>query len=168
MLAGKTIVIIAAMARNRAIGLDGSMPWHLPRELRHFRETTMGKPIVMGRKTWESIGRVLPGRQNIVVTRNRNYVAEGCDVTGSLQEALSAAQGEEVMIIGGGQLYAQAMPHADRMILTQVDCAPQADPWFPAWNGEEWCETDSRSELPDEKNPLAYRVVVLTRNTEDR
>ncbi len=71
MLAGKTIVIIAAMARNRAIGLDGSMPWHLPRELRHFKETTMGKPIVMGRKTWESIGRVLPGRQNIVVTRNR-------------------------------------------------------------------------------------------------
>ncbi len=83
-------------------------------------------------------------------------------MAGSLQEALSAAQGEEVMIIGGGQLYAQAMPHADRMILTQVDCAPQADTWFPAWKEEEWCETDSRSGLPDEKNPLAYRVVVLT------
>lgn len=163
MLAGKTIVIIAAMARNRAIGLDGAMPWHLPRELRHFKDTTMGKAIVMGRKTWESIGRVLPGRQNIVVTRNRNYVAEGCNVAGSLEEALSAALGEEIMIIGGGQLYAEAMPHADRMILTQVDCEPEADTWFPAWKEEEWVEVGSRSEEAGENNPLAYRVVELVK-----
>ena len=104
MLAGKRITLIAAMGRNRAIGLEGAMPWHLPRELRHFKETTMGKPIVMGRKTWESIGRVLPGRQNIVVTRNPDYVAEGCDVTGSLEGAVARASGREVMIIGGGQL----------------------------------------------------------------
>lgn len=168
MLAGRKIVIIAAMARNRAIGVNGSMPWHLPRELRHFKDTTMGKPIVMGRKTWESIGRVLPGRQNIVVTRNRDYGAQGCDVATSLEEAVLLAVGAEVMVIGGGQLYAAAMPYADRMILTQVDCEPQADTWFPEWRKEDWVERELRSELPDEKNPLVYRVVVLTRNMEDR
>ncbi|MEE4218948.1 MAG: dihydrofolate reductase [Xanthomonadales bacterium] len=168
MLAGKSIVVIAAMARNRAIGLAGSMPWHLPRELRHFKETTMGKPIVMGRKTWESIGRILPGRQNIVVTRNREYAVAGGIVAASLEGAVALAAGAEVMVIGGGQLYAEAMPYADRMILTQVDCEPEADTWFPDWREEEWIEEELRSELPDEKNPLAYRVVVLTRNVEDR
>ena len=161
MLNGKRITLIAAMARNRAIGLDGAMPWHLPRELRHFKETTMGKPIVMGRKTWESIGRVLPGRQNIVVTRNRGYAAEGCDVAASLEEAVALAEGEEVMIIGGGQLYAEAMACADRMVLTFVECEPEADTWFPEWQAEEWEEKESRSELADDRNPHDYRVVEL-------
>ena len=156
-------MIIAAMARNHAIGMNGSMPWHLPRELRHFKDTTMGKPIVMGRKTWESIGRVLPGRQNIVVTRNRDYSAQGCDVAASLEEAVLLAVGEEVMVIGGGQLYAEAMPYADRMMLTMVDCKPEADTWFPEWDHEIWTEVSSREELPDKKNPLAYRVVELAR-----
>ena len=163
MIAGKTITLVAAMARNRAIGLDGAMPWHLPRELKHFKETTMGKPIVMGRKTWESIGRVLPGRQNIVVTRNRKYTAPGCDVVASLEQAVWLAGGDEVMVIGGGQLYAEALPVADRMVLTLVDCEPGADTWFPQWDPSGWREVSSRSEAPDEKNPHAYRVIDLVR-----
>ena len=163
MLQGKKITLVAAMARNRAIGLDGAMPWHLPRELRHFKETTFGKPIVMGRKTWESIGRVLPGRQNIVVTRNPDYQAAGCDVVDSLESAAETAAGDEVMMIGGGQLYAEALPFADRMVLTLVECEPEADTWFPAWNDGEWREVASREEAPDEENPHAYRVVELER-----
>lgn len=163
MIAEKRITLVAAMARNRVIGLDGAMPWHLPRELRHFKETTMGKAIVMGRKTWESIGRVLPGRQNIVVTRNPDYRAEGCDVVGSLEDAVSAASSEEVMIIGGGELYVAALPHADRLVLTLVDCEPEGDTWFPEWDDGCWLEVSSRDEAPDENNPQAYRVMDLRR-----
>jgi len=156
---GKKITIIAAMARNLAIGLNGDMPWHLPGELKHFKETTMGKPMIMGRKTWESIGRPLPGRQNIVVTRSRSFQAEGCDVAGSLDQAVQIARGEVVMIIGGGQLYKQALPISDRMILTLVDCEPEADTWFPEWQHSEWRQTNLRSESADERNPYAYQVI---------
>jgi dihydrofolate reductase len=158
MRLGRKVTIIAAMARNRAIGLDGKMPWRLPGELRHFKETTMGKPLVMGRKTWESIGRALPGRQNIVVTGNRSLQAPGCDVAGSLDQALQLADGDEVMIIGGGQLYQQAMAFSDRVILTVVDCAPEADTWFPEWREEEWRQISLRSETSDDRNPCAYQV----------
>jgi dihydrofolate reductase len=164
MFKEKTITLIAAMARNRAIGFDGELPWHLPAELKHFKETTMGKPIVMGRKTWETIGRALPGRQNIVVTRNRAYLAEGCTVVQSFDEAMEAAVGEEVMIIGGGHLYRQALPMADRMMLTLVDCEPEADTWFPDWNKEEWQEISRRSQAADENNALAYKVLKLERS----
>ena len=163
MLGGKDIILVAAMARNRAIGLDGAMPWHLSRELKHFKATTMGHPIVMGRKTWESIGRALPGRQNIVVTRNPEYRAEGCDVVVSLEAAVAVAGGKAVMVIGGGQLYGQALPHADRMVLTLVDCEPEADTWFPEWDPADWAEVSAREEAPDEANPHAYRVIELVR-----
>ena len=163
----KTIIIVAAMARNRAIGLAGAMPWRLPGELQHFKATTMGKPIVMGRKTWESIGRALPGRQNIVVTRNRDYRADGCLVVPSLSLAIERAEGDEVMIIGGGQLYQQAVAIANRMVLTLVDCAPAADTWFPEWDDKEWCETSRRSQPIDEHNELAYDVIELTRRSLD-
>jgi dihydrofolate reductase len=156
---GKTITIIAAMGRNRAIGLGGEMPWHLPDELRHFKETTMGKAIVMGRKTWDSIGRALPGRQNIVVTRNPDFSEPGCEVARSLEQAIGLARGAEVMIIGGGQLYAAALPLADRMVLTEVDCEPAADTWFPEWRQDDWREQELRSRSPDERNPYAYRVI---------
>ena len=159
----KKITIIAAMARNRAIGLNGDMLWHLPGELKHFKQTTMGKPIVMGRKTWESIGRALPGRQNIVITRSLDYQATGCLVVNSLKEALDQAQGEEVMIIGGGQLYEQALAMAHRMILTRVDCEPDGDTWFPEWGSEDWRETGRRSQGVDEDNDLAYDVLELVR-----
>jgi len=160
---GKAITIIAAMARNRAIGFESRMPWHLPGELRHFKETTWGKPIVMGRKTWESIGRVLPGRQNIVVTRNGGYLAKGCFVVQSLPLAVEEAEGDEVMIIGGGQLYRQALPEAGRMVLTLVDCSPHADTWFPEWNEDEWQEISRRSQALDKNNKLAYDVIELIR-----
>jgi dihydrofolate reductase len=163
MLGGKRITIVAAMARNRAIGRDGGLPWRLPRELKHFKETTMGKPIVMGRRTWQSIGRPLPGRQNIVVTRNPAFRAEGCDVAASLDDAVAVARGGEVMVIGGGQLYAEALEHADRMILTVVDCEPAADAWFPPWREQEWHETLLRTERADGINPLDYRVIELAR-----
>ena len=163
MLQGKRITLIAAMARNRAIGRDGQLPWHLPRELKHFKTTTMGCPIVMGRRTWESIGRALPGRQNIVLTRSDGYEAAGCDVVRSLGQAVATARGDEVMIIGGGQLYAEALPVADRMILTVVDCAPDADTWFPDWAESEWREKLVREEHADDRNPLDYRVIELTR-----
>lgn len=163
MLLGRTITLVAAMASNRAIGLGGSMPWHLPRELQHFKQTTLGKPIVMGRITWQSIGRVLPGRQNIVVTRNSSFQAPGCDVVSSLTRAVEVAAGPEVMVIGGGQLYAEAMPFADRMVLTMIECEAQADTWFPEWTPSEWVEVESRVELADEQNPHDYRVVEFSR-----
>ncbi len=123
----------------------------------------MGKPIVMGRKTWESIGRALPGRQNIVVTRNRDYRAEDCLVVQSLTLAIEGAEGDEIMVIGGGQLYRQALPTADRMVLTLVDCAPAADTWFPEWNESEWTEISRRSQAIDEINELAFEIIELTR-----
>lgn len=165
---GKKITLIAAMARNRAIGIEGEMPWHLPGELGHFKKATMGKPIVMGRKTWESIGRALPGRQNIVVTRNSSYHAPGCDLACSLQEAVRIADGEEIMIIGGGQLYLQALDSADRMILTEVDCMPEGDTWFPEWDADQWEQAGVRHEQADENNPYAYRVVEWVRKTGPR
>jgi dihydrofolate reductase len=159
----KTITIIAAMANNRAIGLEGRMPWHLPAELQHFKRTTMGKPIIMGRKTWEAIGRPLPGRQNIVVSRQPGLVASGCDCAGSLETALEAARGPEVMIIGGGELYRQALPVATRMVLTLVDCSPPADTWFPEWREDDWMEVDRVRHAADDDNPLAYEILELRR-----
>jgi len=166
MYHGKKITIIAAMARNLAIGLNGDMPWHLPGELKHFKETTMGKAIVMGRKTWESIGRPLPGRQNIIVTRNRSLRLPACDVAGSLDEAVRVARGKEVMIIGGGELYRQALAFSDRMILTLVDCEPEADTWFPEWQIDNWRQASLRSESADERNPYAYQVIEWVRKTD--
>ena len=160
----KTITLVAALASNGAIGLEGRMLWHLPGELKHFKETTLGKPVVMGRKTWESIGRTLPGRQNIVVTGNREFCAEGCETAVSLEAALVLASGREIMIIGGGELYRQAMPLASRMILTLVECEPMADTWFPEWERSDWRLLRSRTVDADEHNPYAYRVQELVRN----
>jgi dihydrofolate reductase len=159
----KTLTIVAAMARNRGIGIDGKMPWHLPNELRHFKATTLGKPIVMGRKTWESIGRPLPGRQNIVISRNREYAGEGFDLCQSLDHALEISSGNEVMVIGGGELYKQALPMASRMVLTLVDCEPDADTFFPAWTAAEWQELSRRSVPADEANPIACEILELQR-----
>jgi dihydrofolate reductase len=159
----KTITLIAAMGKNRAIGLDGRMPWHIPAELQHFKQATMHKAILMGRKTWQSIGRPLPGRQNIVISRNPNFVATGADVTDSLKGALSASNSDEVMIIGGGQLYELALPIAKRMILTLIDIEPEADTWFPEWNAGDWQQTSERCFAIDDDNKLAYRIVEFER-----
>ncbi len=157
------LTIVAAIARNRAIGIDGRMPWHLPGELRHFKTLTMGKPLVMGRKTHESIGRPLPGRRNIVVSRDPSYRAEGCEVAGSLDEALALAGEGEVMLIGGGELYRLGLSRASRMVLTLVDLEPEADTWFPAWDEAQWTEVGRREHPADEDNAIAFTVVDLRR-----
>jgi len=159
----KRLTLIAAMGKNRAIGLDGRMPWHLPAELQHFKKATMGKAIVMGRKTWQAIGRPLPGRQNIVVSRNPGFHAEGVDLATSLDGAVAMSQSDEVMIVGGGQLYALALPLASRMVLTLIDIEPEADTWFPEWDEKEWSLTSERHFPVDEKNKLAYRIVEFNR-----
>lgn len=159
----KQITLIAAMGKNRAIGLDGKMPWHLPAELQHFKQATMGKAILMGRKTWQSIGRPLPGRQNIVISRDPGFVAVGADVVGSLEFALEISQADEIMVIGGGQLYELALPLAQHMILTLIDIEPGADTWFPRWDERQWQKTTERQFKVDDQNALAYRIVELTR-----
>lgn len=151
------------MGRNRAIGLAGRMPWHLPAELQHFKRVTMGKSIVMGRKTWQAIGRPLPGRQNIVISRDPASVPGMVEAAGSLEAALEIAESDEVMIIGGGQVYKLAMPLARRMVLTLIEIEPQGDTWFPAWDEAEWAQTQARYFPPDESNELAYRIVEFER-----
>lgn len=154
----KTLTLVAAMGRNGGIGQAGRMPWHLPAELKHFKRTTLGKPVVMGRKTWESIGRPLPGRQNLVVTRNKALRADGAQLVGSLVEAIEAAEGTELMVIGGGELYRQALPLASRMVLTTIDIEPECDTWFPAWDPADWTLVDAEQVPPGEGNDLAFEV----------
>ena len=160
----KRLTLIAAMGKNRAIGLDGRMPWHLPAELQHFKKATMGKAIVMGRKTWQAIGRPLPGRQNIVVSRNPDFHAEGVDLANSLDDAIAMSESDEVMIIGGGQLYALALPMANRMVLTLIDIEPEADTWFPEWDEQKWSQVSEKHFPIDDNNKLAYRIIELSRN----
>ncbi len=137
--------LIAALGENRVIGVDNSMPWHLPGDFKYFKATTLGKPIIMGRKTWDSLGRPLPGRLNLVVTRQADLHLEGAEVFTSLEaarvraEAWAQEQGaDEVMLIGGAQLYAQGLPEADRLYLTRVALSPEGDAWFPEFNPQEW------------------------------
>jgi dihydrofolate reductase len=160
----KRVCLIAAMGKNHAIGLDGAMPWHLPAELQHFKQATMGKAILMGRKTWQSIGRPLPGRQNIVISRNAAFSAEGAEVAGSLAAAIKIAAADEIMVIGGGQLYTLALPLAQRMLLTLIDIEPAADTWFPKWDKTQWTQVTEKNFQVDGKNVLAYRIVELVRN----
>ena len=160
----RTLTLIAAMGKNRAIGMAGRMPWHLPAELQHFKKVTMGKTIVMGRKTWQAIGRPLPGRQNIVVSRNPDFHADGVDLATSLEDAALMSESDEVMIIGGGQLYALALPLAQRMVLTLIDIEPEADTWFPEWDDQKWSQTSEKHFPIDDKNKLVYRVIELSRN----
>lgn len=154
------ISLIVAVSRSGVIGKNGKMPWHLPADLKYFKSITMGKPIVMGRKTFESLGRPLPGRENIVLTRDKNFIAEGCTIIHSLEEMLQhAADADEVMIIGGAQLYEQMLPHADHIYMTQVDCQAEGDTWFPEIDPAEWEMTFSEAHEADEKNPCAYTFI---------
>ena len=159
----KTTTLVAAMAKGRVIGLRGAMPWHLPAELAHFKVTTMGKSLVMGRKTWDSIGRPLPGRQNIVVTRDTKLEAPGCDIAYSLEHAISMATSDEVMIIGGGSLYEQALPGAERMVLTHIESEAEGDTWFPEWDENEWVPVNREHFAADVSNGLAYDIVEYQR-----
>jgi dihydrofolate reductase len=157
--------MIVAMAHNRIIGADNDMPWHLPADLKHFRQTTMGKPVVMGRKTYESIGKALPGRHNIVITTNSEYTLDDASVVYSVAEALAlCAQEEEVMIIGGGSIYALLIDHTDTLHLTFIDKDVAGDTQFPDWNEHgEWQEVSREAHSADDKNPHDYEFVTLVR-----
>lgn len=156
-------LIVAAGERNE-IGKAGGMPWHLPADLKHFKATTLGKPVVMGRHTHESIGKALPGRRNIVVTRNPAYRAEGCEVAHSLQEALRlAGDAAEVMIIGGAALYREALPRAERIYLTRIAGQFEADTYFPALDMQEWQEKQRVHQPADERNAYACDFINLER-----
>lgn len=140
------ISLIVAHDENRVIGYENAMPWHLPGELQYFKEMTMGKPIIMGRKTFESIGRPLPGRRNIVITRNESYQAEGIEVVGSLQDALTLVKdAPEIMIIGGAQIFEQALHLADKLYITLINHTFNGDTYFPIY--EDWQLTSSREPI---------------------
>ena len=156
-------LIVAAGERNE-IGKGGRMPWHLPADLKHFKEVTLGKPVIMGRRTHESIGKALPGRRNIVVTRNIDYTAEGCEIAHSLREALNlAGAAPEIMIIGGAALYREALPLTDRIYLTRVAGQFEADTYFPAFDVQEWQEKQHVRRPADERNAFACEFIVLER-----
>lgn len=154
------ISMIAAMAHDRVIGKDNQMPWHMPADLAHFKRVTLGKPVLMGRKTFESIGRPLPGRRNLVISRNPGYQADGIEVVGSVEAALALlAENEvaEVMVIGGGHLYAELLPKADCLYLTRIELEVEGDTRFPAFADELWQCVEREVHQADEKNPHPYR-----------
>ncbi len=158
-----TLSLIWAMADNRVIGIENRLPWKLPADMKWFRQNTMGKPIIMGRLTFESFGaKPLPGRRNIIISRNPSYTADGIEVYTSLEDALQSTQNnEETMIIGGMSLYKQALPLADRLYMTLIHANVEGDAWFPEFDLHEWQET-ARNDFPaDEKNPHAYSFITL-------
>jgi dihydrofolate reductase len=160
------ISLVAAVADNGVIGAEGGMPWHLPADLAHFKQLTLGKPVLMGRMTWESIGRPLPNRRNLVLTRDSHWRAPGAERVGSVEEAMKAVAqaGEgELMVIGGAEVYRQALPKAVRIYLTRIHAEPWGDTLFPELDPEEWREVARRERLSDERNPWDMTFVVLER-----
>ncbi len=158
------ISIIVAADEHGGIGWRGRLPWHLPEDLKRFKALTMGKPIVMGRRTWESLGRPLPGRLNIVVTRQPGLRAEGARFAGSLEEALLAAEGApEVFVIGGGELYALALPLAQRVYLTRVHATVDADAWLPPLDPAQWEEVAREDRPADPRHSHAHSFLELRR-----
>jgi dihydrofolate reductase len=156
--------LIVAVARNGVIGKSNQLPWRLPEDLKRFRTLTMGHHIIMGRRTWESIGRPLPGRTSVVVTRRGDYAAPGALVVHSLADALAACTGDdEVFVIGGAEIYGEALPLADHIYLTRIDADYAGDAFFPALSGEEWGEAGREPPRATEPGQPAYDFVVLTR-----
>ena len=150
--------LIAALARNRVIGRDQRLPWHLPADLRFFKQMTMGKPLLMGRRTWESIGRPLPGRQMIVLSRDPHVQAPGCSLAQTLDQALEIAHAApELMVIGGAQLYRQTLPLAERMYLTRIEADVSGDTWFPEWEEREWRLVWEEAHPADAQHAWPYR-----------
>jgi dihydrofolate reductase len=164
------VSMIAALGRNRVIGVDNRMPWHIPADLKFFKAQTVGKPVVMGRRTLEAIGKPLPGRPNIVVTRDASFAAEGTIVAPNLDEAISVAEtvaeeigADEVMIIGGGQIYKQMLGKAERLYLTEIDLSPKGDAFFPDYRAvADWKEV-SRAHHPADGDQPAYDFVIYDR-----
>lgn len=145
------VFLIAAVARNRVIGAQGGMPWHLPGDLRHFKSTTLGHPVIMGRRTWDSLGKPLPGRENIVVTRRRDAQFPGARIAGSLQEALALSAGhDKAFVIGGAEIYALALPLADGLVLTEIDRDYDGDTLFPEWDRAAFRETKREAQAAED------------------
>ena len=156
--------MIVAMARNRVIGADGKIPWHLPNELQLFKSVTMGHHIIMGRKTYESIGRLLPGRTTVIVTRQKDYSVAGAKIAHTLEQAVALCAGDsEIFVIGGGELYRAAMPIADRLYLTVVDAEPAGDTQMPEFNPAEWQLQSTKQYSRDERHAHDYRFEVHDR-----
>ena len=160
-----TLSLIAALAKNRVIGRDGDIPWRIPEDWQHFKRVTTGHPIIMGRKTYQSIGKPLAGRTNIVVTRNRDLEIAGSVIKHSLEDALAFAaplSSDEVFVIGGERLYTDALPKANKLYLTLVDLEVEGDTFFPAYDDTEWLETE-RQENSSERGKPAFTFVTLER-----
>ena len=158
------ISIVVAMDTKGVIGRDNGLPWHLPADLQHFKRTTMGKPILMGRKTHESIGRPLPGRTNIVITRDTDYRAAGCVVVNSIDAALAAAgDQDEIMVIGGAEFYRQVLPRTNTIYLTRIHESFDGDTCFPDLNDADWREVERSDQAADAKNPHDYSFIRLDR-----
>lgn len=148
--------LVVAVAENGVIGADGGMPWHLPADLAHFKRTTLGKPVLMGRRTFDEIGKALPGRRNLVLTRQSDYRAPGAEVVADFDAALALVGAQELMIIGGAQIYARALPLASRLYRTVIEAAPAGDTHFPVFDEGDWRLVAERIHPPDERN--AYRL----------
>lgn len=163
------ISIIVAMTPENVIGKNNALLWHLPADMKHFRQLTTGHCIVMGRKTFDSIGRPLPNRTNIVITRNQTWQYEGCIIANSLEDALIIAkkeeQNQEIFIIGGGNIYKQALPLADKIYLTIVETEIQGDTFFPEIDLEQWQEISHKKHTKDDKNLFDYSFITLQRYT---
>ncbi len=156
------ISIIAAMADNRVIGIDNTLPWKLPADMKWFRQHTLGKPVLMGRKTFDSIGKALPNRTNLIVTHDRTFSAPGCIICYEIDEALQQmADVDEVMIIGGASFYEQLLPRADRLYLTQIHAAIDGDAYFPEFDATMWREVKRIDCAADEKNAYPYSFIIL-------
>ena len=165
MISHGSISIVVAASTNNVIGVSGELPWHLSADLKRFKALTLGKPIVMGRKTFESIGRPLPGRQNIVITTQDEYVADGCEVVSSPHAAIAAAEGaDEVMIIGGGEIYRLFLRQAGRIYLTRVDVELAGDTEFAALDEADWIETSREEYQADESNDYDFAILTYTRS----
>lgn len=149
--------LIVAHARNKTIGKDGTMPWYLPEDLKHFKRTTLGKPVIMGRKTWESLPKALPGRTNIVITGRADYVAEGASVVHSIDEALKLVENEPVaFIIGGAQLYRQTMPLVEVAYITHINADFDGDAFFDSFNEDQWQLVDEENHPATDMHPFSY------------
>ncbi len=159
------VAMVVAIAENRAIGKDNQLLWHLPKDLKHFKQITAGHTIIMGRKTFDSMGKPLPNRRNIVISRNKDLELPGAELVGSVQEALAlcAADEEEVYIIGGGEIYKMAMPLTDKIYLTVVQHSFDGDAYFPEIEPGEWKETASEYHAPDEKHQFGFTFSTLER-----
>jgi dihydrofolate reductase len=160
---GNGLSLIWAMGHNQVIGIDNKLPWHLPAELAYFRKMTMGHPIIMGRRTFESIGRPLPGRTNIVLTRDLTFNAEGTVVLHSVEQVLEQYNNSGAFVIGGAQIYRQLFPAAERLYITMIDHNFEGDDYFPEIDWSDWRLVNEEPGLQDEKNPYAYSFKVFDR-----